>query len=287
MTAIIRHELRSHFHGIVAYLFMAVTLAFIGIYTSLYCLKAMVVNYEYVLGAACFIFFIIVPVLTMKVFAEERKQRTDQLLYSLPLSMTQVVLGKYIALVAIFTIPMVIVCAYPLILSSFGDIYLPHAFGTILAYYIMGCAFIAVGMFISSLTENQAIAAGLCFFVIMLNYFLNTFSNYIDTSSRSSFLALCVCIALLALIWWLVTKNYFIALAVGAVLMVANAALYKVKATLYEGLVPGFLGKISLFQRFYTVVDGVFDLTSIIFYFTVIGLFVFLTVQSLEKRRWS
>src|SRR5690606_32828554 len=116
---------------------------------------------EFVLSFGSMIFVVIVPILTMRVIAEERKQKTDQLLYSLPITTTQVVLGKYIALLAVYLIPLCIISLYPLIFSRFGDVYLPTSYGSILAFFIMGSALIAVGVFISSLTENQGFAAGI------------------------------------------------------------------------------------------------------------------------------
>lgn len=287
MSAVFRHELRSHFHGITAYIFMAFILAFIGIYTSLYCFKAYVVNFEYALGAGCFIFFICIPILTMRAIAEERKQKTDQLLYSLPLSMTKVVLGKYLAMVVIFTIPMLVISLYPLILKNYGNVWLPESYGTLLSFWLMGCAFIAIGMFMSSVTENQAIAAGFCFLVLIINYFLGTFANYVNTSAKASFYAVCVCIVLLAIIWWIVTKNELLAAIIGAALMAANVSLYKLKGSLFEGFFPGLLKKLSLYERFYVTVDGKLDLTALVFFVTVGGVFLFLTVQSLEKRRYN
>ena len=287
MSAVFRHELRSHFHGITAYLFMAFVLVFIGIYTTLYCFKAYVTNFEYALGAGCFIFFICIPILTMKAIAEERKQKTDQLLYSLPLSMTKVVLGKYLAMVVIFTIPMLIVCLYPLILHQYGNVNLAEAYGSILAFWFMGCAFIAVGMFMSSVTENQAIAAGFCFVVIIINYFLGTFANYVNTSAKSSFYAVSVCIVLLAVIWWIITRNELLAAIIGAALMAVNVVLFKTKSVLFEGFFPRLLKKLSLYERFYVTIDGMIDLTALVFFITIGGVFIYLTVQSLEKRRYS
>ena len=129
MKAVFRHELSSYFTGMTGYVFGAFLLLFAGIYTMAVNLNAGLSNFEYVLSNLSFIFLIIVPILTMRVIAEERRQRTDQLLYSLPLSMTGVALGKYAALLVVFLVPTGIICLYPLVLSAFGSVYLPLAFG--------------------------------------------------------------------------------------------------------------------------------------------------------------
>src|SRR5699024_5181621 len=147
MIAVLKHELRSYFHSLTAYVFGAFLLAFIGIGAVLYNIQAAVSNFEYVLSFANLIFVVIVPILTMRVIAEERRQKTDQLLYSLPITTFQVIAGKYAALLILYAIPLAVISLYPLIFAQFGDVYLPTSYGSILAFFILGAALIAVGMF--------------------------------------------------------------------------------------------------------------------------------------------
>ena len=161
MTAVFKHELRMYFRSLTAYVFGAFLLAFTGIGAMLYNIQAAVSNFEFVLNFCSLVFVVIVPILTMRVIAEERKQRTDQLLYSLPVTTTQVIIGKYLALLVIYAIPLAIISIYPMIFAQFGDVYLLTAYGSLLAFFIMGAALIALGMFISSLTDNQGLAAGI------------------------------------------------------------------------------------------------------------------------------
>lgn len=165
MRAVFRHELSSYFTGVTGYVFSAFLLLFTGIYTMVYNLQSASVHFEYVLGSMSFVFLIIVPILTMRVLAEERRQKTDQLLYSLPLTMTQVVLGKFAAMLVVFAAPMAVICLYPVVLSAYGNVYLPAAYGAIVGFFFLGMALLAIGMYISSVTESQAVAAGLCFVV--------------------------------------------------------------------------------------------------------------------------
>ena len=159
MKAVLKHELSGYFHSLTAYVFGTFLLVFVGIGSMLYNIQQAVANFEYVLGFISLIFVGLVPILTMRVLAEERKQRTDQLLYSLPITTTDIILGKYLALLVVFLIPLVIVAFYPLIFAKFGDVYLLTSYGSLIAFFIMGAALIAIGMFISSLTENLGMAA--------------------------------------------------------------------------------------------------------------------------------
>ncbi|MBQ8599534.1 MAG: ABC transporter permease subunit, partial [Oscillospiraceae bacterium] len=172
MNAVFRHEVSSHFTNLTAYVFGAFLLLFAGIYTMVLNLSNLVTNFEYVLGNMSFVFLVIVPILTMRVLAEERRQKTDQLLYSLPISMTEVVLGKYFALLVMLLIPLGIISLYPIVLSAFGSIYFPASYGSIVGFFLLGAALIAIGLFISSISESQAVAAGLCFVVMLLNYYI-------------------------------------------------------------------------------------------------------------------
>lgn len=287
MKAVLRHELGSYFSNVSGYVFGAFLLLFSGIYMMAYNLQMQSTNFEYVMGGMSFVFLVIVPILTMRVLAEERRQKTDQLLYSLPISMTDVVLGKYFAMLVMLLIPVAVVSIYPLILSGYGNVYLPAAYSAILGFFFLGAALIAIGMFISSVTESQAVAAGLCFVVMLLNYFLADLAGFVSTSAFASFMAITVAILLLAVIVRLMTRSTPAALVVGFVLEWVVLMAYILDSTRFEGLFAKLVSQLSLFERFYLFTSGVCDLTAIVYFITVIGVFLFLSVQSMEKRRWS
>lgn len=177
-----------------AYVFGAGLLLAVGLGAMLYNIEAAVSNFEFALSYFSIIFAVIVPILTMRVIAEERKQKTDQLLYSLPITTTQVIVGKYLALLVVYMIPLCIIALYPLIFSQFGDVYLLTSYGSMLAFFLMGAALIALGVFISSLTDNQGFAAGIGIAVILLNYFSVSLSEYVSTTAFGSVAALCLII---------------------------------------------------------------------------------------------
>ena len=287
MTAVFKHELRMYFQSLTAYVFGAFLLVIVGIGAMLSNLRAAVSNFEYVLSFASIIYAIIVPILTMRVIAEERRQKTDQLLYSLPISTLQVILGKYLALLTVFAIPLCIISVYPVIFAQYGDVYLPTSYGSIIAFFLMGAALIAVGVFISSLTDNQGFAAGVCVAVILFNYFSVTLSEYVSSTANGSALTLFVLAAGVGLLIHYLTRNDTLACAVGFTLMAVVVLAYFVNGSMFEGLLPEIMTTLSLFERLDVFVNGVFDLTAVTYYLSVAVFFLFLSVQSLEKRRYN
>ena len=287
MIAVWKHELRNYFHSLTAYVFGAFLLAVVGLGAMFYNLQAAVSNFEFVLSFSSLVFVVIVPILTMRVIAEERRQKTDQLLYSLPISTTQVVLGKYLALLVVYLIPLCVISLYPLIFAQFGDVYLPTSYGSIFAFFLMGGALLAVGGFISSLTDNQGFAAGISIAVILLNYYSVSLAEYVSTTAFGSLLALYVLVLLLGGIVRYLTKNEALAFGVCLALIVALAAAFLLNSAMFEGLLPAIMEQLSLFERFNAFVNGVFDLTAVVYYLSVAGFFLFLTVQSMEKRRYN
>jgi len=287
MGAIFRHELRNYFHSLTAYVFGAFLLAVIGIGAMFYNLEAAVSNFEFVLSFASIIFVVIVPILTMRTLAEERRQRTDQLLYSLPITTTQVVLGKYLALLVVYLIPLAVISLYPLLFSRFGDVYLPTSYGSLFAFFLMGAALLAVGMFLSSLTDNQGFAAGIGVAAILLNYYSVSLAEYTSSTAMGSLIALYVIALLLGVVIRGLTRNENLAYGVAFALIAALSVAYFVNSSAFEGLLPDIMTKLSLFRQFNSFVNGAFDLTAIVYYVSVMGFFLFLSVQSMEKRRYN
>ena len=287
MTAVLKHELSGYFHSLTAYIFSAFLLAFVGIGAMLYNIQSAVANFEYVLSFVGLGFVIVIPILTMRVIAEEKKQKTDQLLYSLPIKTSEVVAGKYLALLLVFLAPLCIVCVYPLIFAQYGEVYLLTSYGSLFAFFLLGAALIAIGVFISSLTENQGFAAGITIPVILLNYYSVSLAEHVTATAFGSFAALCVFAVVIGVVIRFLTQNENLAYGISILLIIILGVAYFVDSAKFEGLLPDIMTKLSLFERFYSFVNGVFDLTAIVYYVTVIIFFLFLSVQSLEKRRYN
>ncbi len=287
MSAILRHELSSYFTNLSGYVFGAFLLLFAGIYTMVYNLQFAITNFEYVLGSMSFVFLVIVPILTMRVLAEERRQKTDQLLYSLPITMTQVVLGKFLALMVVFLAPLAVIALYPIVLSAFGNINMAASFGALAGFFCLGAALIAIGVYISSITESQAVAAGLCFVIMLVNYFLGDLANMTSPTAFGSASLLVLAGLVVSMAVYLMTKNGFLALLCAAALVGGTMLAFGLNSAAFEGLVSTILEKLSLFEWLYIIINGVFDLRCVVFLLSVAGVFLFLSVQSMEKRRWS
>jgi len=287
MIAVLEHELVMYYHSIKAYVFGAFLLVFAGIGSLLYNINASIANFEYVLSFISITFIVLVPLLTMRTMAEEKSQNTDQLLFSLPITTTDIVLGKFLSLAVVFFIPVLVICIYPIIFAQYGDVYLPTCYGSILAFFFLGVALLSIGMFISCITESQSMAAGICVVVMLFNYFCDSLSEYVSSTTAGSIIGLLIVIVLIGVIARYLTRSQFAGGIVVIVLLAAVAVAYIYDSTLLEGLLPDIMGKLSLFTRFETFVNGVFDMTALVYDLSVIVFFLFLCVQSLEKRRYN
>lgn len=235
MGAVYKKELRSSVNGMTGALFIGVVLCVISVFTYLINLRSGSTHFEYSLISGSFWSLLLVPILTMKLFSEERHSKTDQLLYSLPLTGTQIVLGKYFAMITIFAVPCAVFAVYPLILSTLFNGSMPYItnYAGLLTYFLMGCAVIAICMFISSLFDSQLISAVVSIVLLVLLYIVGSYASSIT------------------------------------------------------GVFGSIVSSICIFRRIYDASHGYFDVPSLIYYISAAALFVFFTVQSFEKRRWS
>lgn len=287
MTAVFRREVGSYFKGVLGYLLAAFLLVFAGIYCMAYNLSGYYANFEYVLSGISFIYLIAVPIISMRAVAEEKRQKTDQLLYSLPIRLSSVVMGKYLAMLTVLAVPTLILCLYPLVLSQFGTINYATAYGAIIGFFLMGGCLLSIGLFISSATESQVSAAVITLVTMLLLYFMSSLASFLPTDASSSLSALMVTAMVLAIILYLLTKNSIVSVFVGAVMVGGLYLWYQADSSVFSGLFAKIMEALSVFDRFETFVEGVFDLNCVVYYLSITGVCLFLTVQSMEKRRWS
>ena len=236
MLAIYKREFKAYFHSMIGFVIVAFLLAFTGIYFLAYNLNFGYPYFSYVLSAINYVLIVVVPLLTMRSFAEERKNKTDQLLLCAPVRLGEVVMGKYLAMVSVFAIPCAVFCFYPLIILSFGTAYLKVDYAALLMFFLLGCIYIAIGMFLSSLTESQIIAAIMSFGVFMLLYLWDGILSLLPSLGG--------------------INDLLTNLDIVAVL----------ENVVYEQMLR---------------IDG------LVYYLSLIVVFVFLTMQSIQKRRWS
>lgn len=285
MTSIYRKELRSYFTTMTGVIVAAFLLFICGIYTVVYNFGGGYPNFEYALRAIYFVFLILVPILTMRSFAEERSSRTDQLLYSLPMSLRSIVIGKYLAMVTVIALPVLLMAFIPLILSIYGSVNFASAYATLFAFFLMGCALIAIGMFFSSLTESQIISAVITFGALLICNLADGISSLIPTTSIASFICLTTFLIILAFVLYNATKNGTVAGIAFIVLEAALLILYLVNSSVFEGLVPDIISRFAVFDSLSSFSGGRFDVTVIVYYLSIAVAFVFFTEKSMEHRR--
>ena len=287
MTAIYKRELKSYLTSMIGYLFIFFILVLTGIYFSAYQLSAAYPKFEYTLSALTFVFLIAVPILTMRVLAEERKQKTDQLLLTSPVSVGGIVLGKYLALVTVYAIPMGVICLYPIVMSKFGTVSFASAYTAILGFFLLGCANIAIGVFFSSITESQVIAAVLTFVFLFAFYMMSGISTFFSQTSLSTCIAFGLLILALCIIIYNMIKNFVISAAICVVGEVALVITYIVNSGIFEGGIQKVLDIFNLSAHFENFTNSIFDVTGIVYFLSVIAICIFLTMQSIIKRRWN
>ncbi len=236
MIAIFKREFRAFFQTVTGWLFLAVNLCLFGLYFFVYNLSY---GYPYIsqtLSAFNFILLLTIPVLTMRILSEDQKSKTDQLILTAPVSVGKIVFGKFLAMTAVYTIALGIMGFFPIFLKFFGTVSLKESYLALLGIWLYGLTCIAIGTFISSITESQVIAAVLSFLVLFAGYMMEGITSMISSGGN------------------LFTK---------------------------------ILGSFSLAKGMNSYFDGTLNVTAMIYYLSMIGLFLLLTVQAIEKRRWS
>lgn len=287
MLAIYKKELKSYFTSMTGYVFIAFFLVIIGLYLVVYNMINRYANFEYVLSSISFIFVLLVPILTMRLMAEEKKQKTDQLLFTSPLPVSKIIMGKYFAVFTVFLTVMGVVCVYPLILLQFGAVPLKVAYSSILGFALLGAAYIAIGLFISTLTESQVVAAVVSFVVILITALMDGLVTMLPTDNKSAWIIFSIILVVICFITYIMMHNITVSMSVGLAGEIALTIIYLIKPTMFDGLVVRVFDWFSVIARFDNFVMGVLDLTAAIYYISIVFLFIFLTVQAIKKRRWS
>lgn len=247
MLAIFKKELRSYFLNAIGYVYLGVFLAVSALLCCYTTLGSGTYDTSQYFSFISLIFIILIPLLTMRLFAEEKKLRTEQLILTSPVSLAGMVIGKFLAAFTLFAISILLslinfipLCIYAN-LDGVNDAYASSVgpvasmiFSNTLGLLLLGAAFIAVGMFVSSLTENQLAAAIVTVAIIAVMLLLNIVNSYVE--------------------------NYVIRFIISWVC---------------------FLSRYSPFQ------SGIFDPSALLYFISVAGVFLFLTARVYDKRRWS
>lgn len=288
MLAIYKRELKSYFHSMTGCVFIAFLVMFTGIYFMAYNLNAGYPHFSYTLSGSLIVFLVGIPLLTMRSFSEERKTKTDQLLLTAPVSLTKVVLGKYFAMVTVLAVPNVIFCLFPLLIKLQGTAYLLVDYSSIAVFFLLGCVYLAIGMFMSSLTESQIIAFISTFGILLLLYLWDGILSFLPGSALSGMIGILLILTLIVVYIYHMTKNWMLAAGIEAVGIAAALIVYFVKSSLYENLLTKLLGRLALADVFMNISSSnIVDVSGLLLYVSILIIFVFLTIQTIQKRRWS
>lgn len=288
MLAIYKREFKSYFQSMVGCVFVAFLVAFTGIYFTAYNLNAGYPYFSYTLSGSLIVFIVGIPLITMRSFAEERKNKTDQLLLTAPVSLTKIVLGKYLAMISVVAIPNLIFCLFPLLIKMNGTAYLKTDYISIGVFFLLGCVYVAIGMFMSALTESQMIAFITTFGLLLILYLWNGIIGFLPSSAVGSLIGLIIIFTIIVAYVYHMTENWMLSAVLEVLGIVASVATYIVKSSLFENLLTKILGKLALADVFTDITNNhIVDITGIVLYLSVIAIFIVLTIQAIQKRRWS
>ena len=287
MISIFKKEFRSYMNNVTGSVFIAFLLLFAGLYTTAINLRGGYTSFEYVLSNITIVFLLLAPLLGMRSFAEEKRSKTDQLLYSLPMSVTQIVLGKYFAMLAVFAIPVLIMGLFPVILSLFGVVFYKAAYIALLGFFVLGAALIAICMFMSTLTESQVISAVISFGALLLMYMMSGLFTIVPASPVASYVCFFVLSLAVGVVFWLLTRDFIVSAISAVVCLIPLNIFYFTNNAAFGGLFGKVISYLAVFDRFADMTGGIFDVTAIVYLLSFAIFFVYLTVQAVEKRRWS
>ncbi len=288
MSAVFKREFKAYMNNVYGYLFMGILLFFIGALVSFFNLLAAMPAIEYALFYGRYVLLVMIPVLCMRSMAEDRRNKTDMFYLSLPIKTSAVVAGKYLALLAVYAIPMAVMALYPLLLALFGTVNWGGSYTSLLFFFLIGAGMIAVCQFLSSLTDNLVVAAVLGIAVSAVLCFVPLLSSVLPDAPILSFIGLAVLAVLAAGICYLVTRSFDIAAIVAAVLIVPLSVCYILFAERFAGVLPAVLTFVSPFYHFEEISQyGVLNLSSLILLLSYPVFFVSLTVRSADKKRWA
>jgi ABC-2 type transport system permease protein len=287
MLAIFKKEMKTYFLTPSGWIFLAVFLLISGILYSIQLVFPGNSQYSMFLSGLLVIYILVVPLLTMKVFTDEKRFGTDQLILTGPSNLRGIVFGKFLAAYTLFLITIAVTFIYPLLLSFHGKLEWPMIFGTYTGFILLGSAFIAIGVFISQLTESVAGAAILTFCAIIITFIIDFMQQYMPATELSG-LVWAGILAALPLFWlYSMGKNLIVTGAAALILAAVILLLWFLDRDIFIGLIGKSMGWLSLTRRFGSFSMGILGLDAVLYYLSFTGFFLFLTVQGLEKRRWN
>jgi len=287
MIPIYKKELRAYFTQMMGYIFLAFMTILMGLFFTLLTLMSSNANFQSVLNNTTIFFLFLIPILTMRLFSEEARHKTDQLLFTSPLTVTQIVLGKFFAALTVFLLAAGISALFPLMVSRFAEsMPVARIVGAYIGWLLVGVSCIAVGVFISVLTENQIIAAVGTFAAIFAMFLMEAFAMSMPTTAFASLMFVGLIIIGVAGIWFNSTRNILSSVIVGIIGIAVAVGLYLFNNLIFDGIIVRALRWFSVYARYDAFALGLINISDIAYYVAFIALFIYLSINVIEKRRW-
>ncbi|NQT59406.1 MAG: ABC transporter permease [Bacteroidetes bacterium] len=287
MIAVYKKEIKSYFLTPGAYIFMGAFLLIAGLLFSLQNIFSGNSDYASFLSSLIFIFLLVVPILTMRLFTEEKRQKTDVLLLSSPVSISGIVLGKYLAAVTVFLLTLMITMLYPLFLSFHGRMDWAQIWGTYIGFFFLGSAFIAIGTFLSEVAESQTSAAILTFCGLLASWVIDYVRSFVPMSSMAGAVFILILAGIAIAVFQSKAQDWRISAAAALVAVVVALILYIVTPDVLYGLISKFIAWFSLTSRFQRFSMGILKLDAVVYYMSFSAFFLYATGSRIENRRWS
>lgn len=287
MLAIFKREIRAYFLTPIGYVYMGFFLLLTGFFFTFSNMFSQSSQFTGFLGNMLFICLFAVPLLTMRLFSEEKKQKTDQLLLTSPVSITGIVCGKFLAAMTVYCGALVFTALYALVIAVYGDLQVWETLGSYIGFIFLGASYISIGIFVSALTENQFSAALASFFFLFFIWLIDPISQMVPSDIKSGLISALVLLAALLVFIYFNTKNWVIVLGAALIGGLAIGGFYLFKRNVFNGFIRKFLGWFSLNRRYQPFSLGLLKFDSLLYYASFAGLFLFLTVRLIEKRRWN
>ena len=287
MIAIYKREIRAYFFTPIGFLFMGFFLLISGIFFAAGHLLSGNSYYSGFLGNLLMVYVFAVPILTMRLFAEEKRQKTDQLLLTSPVSIFEIVCGKFLAAFTVYAITVIITFLYAVVVSVYGTLMWAETIGSYIGFLFLGAGYIAVGVFVSAKTENQLTAALTTFFCLFVILFIEPISRMVPVDIRSGLISAGILALFIAFFVFINTRNWVITLGIIIVCALVIMGLWFLHREIYFGFIRKLLGWFSLNRRYQPFTLGLLKIDALVYYASFSALFLFLTVRTIEKRRWS
>ena len=287
MFAIFKRELKTYFLTPTGYIFLALFLLITGIFFAFSNLFPLNTNFAPYVSSILFLFLLCVPILTMRLMTDEKRFKTDQLLLTSPIKIVDIVLGKYFAAVVIFLIALGVTVLYAVIIAIHGTLDLWQTVGSYIGFILLGCSFISIGLYVSTATENQVIAAIVTFGALLIVWIMDFIRQGVPTDNISGMIFAIALFAALNIWIWFSTRNLIILIGTAAASIVVFLLIFFLSGDVFTGLIGKVLGWLSLVSRFESFSMGVLKVDTLVYYITFSAFFNYLTVRLIEKRRWS